>query len=171
MIRGQNRWRPLICELESALDPTAEGLPEEVFLFVSRVTPLINVDLLIRDESGRTLLTWRHDRFYGPGWHVPGGIIRHRESASARICAVAERELGASVAFDAQPILVQEGIAPVGGDRAHMISLLYRCRLTSALDPERRYLRGEPSPDQWQWHSTCPENLIQEQQCYAPFMA
>ena len=58
---------------------------------------MINVDLLIRDDTDRTLLTWRHDAFYGPGWHVPGGIIRFKESAANRIAAVAQGELGTKV--------------------------------------------------------------------------
>ena len=59
--------------IESTLDDPHRGLPEELFLFVSRITPLVNVDLLIQDDRGHTLLTWRDDEFHGAGWHVPGG--------------------------------------------------------------------------------------------------
>ena len=160
----------LIRELESRLDATTDGLPEELFLFVSRITPLINVDLLIQDDRGRTLLTWRSDQFYGPGWHVPGGIIRFKETAADRIRIVAKRELGAVVDFDAAPILAHECIAPDRRERGHFISLLYKCRLASDLDPRRRYSPDAPSPDQWLWHESCPENLIREQRPYASFM-
>ncbi|MEI7983545.1 MAG: NUDIX hydrolase, partial [Bacteroidota bacterium] len=37
------------------------GLPEEVFLFISRLTPMVNVDLLIKDKKGLALLSWRDD--------------------------------------------------------------------------------------------------------------
>jgi ADP-ribose pyrophosphatase YjhB (NUDIX family) len=160
----------LIRQLDSQIDIEAGGLSEEVFLFVSRVTPLINVDLLIRDDKGRTLLTWRSDRFYGPGWHVPGGIIRYKETAADRLRIVAERELGAVVEFDASPILVHESIDPGRHDRGHFISLLYKCRLVGDLDQQRRYSREAPLPYQWLWHERCPENLIQEQRAYAAFM-
>ena len=61
---------------------TSEGqdLPEELFRFISTISPLVNVDLLIKDDTNRTLLTWRDDEHYGAGWHVPGGIIRFKES-------------------------------------------------------------------------------------------
>lgn len=36
-----------------------QGLPEELFPFVSQITPLVNVDLLIRDPQCGVLLTWR----------------------------------------------------------------------------------------------------------------
>jgi ADP-ribose pyrophosphatase YjhB (NUDIX family) len=159
-----------IHNLESQLGAKADGLPEELFLFLSRLTPLINVDLLIQDDNGRTLLTWRSDQFYGPGWHVPGGIIRFKETAADRIRSVARRELGASVEFDAAPILVHESIAPDRRERGHFISLLFKCRLASTLDPHRRYSPDAPLPDHWQWHESCPENLIREQRAYAAFM-
>jgi len=66
-----------------------------VFALVSRVTPLVNVDLLIKDEQRRTLLTWRDDEFFGAGWHVPGEIIRYKESAADRIRTCARLELEA----------------------------------------------------------------------------
>lgn len=44
-------FTPLIAPLEAAIGDPCQGLPEEVFLFVSRVTPMINVDLLIQDEA------------------------------------------------------------------------------------------------------------------------
>jgi colanic acid biosynthesis protein WcaH len=160
----------LISELESHLNTKAGGLPEELFLFLSRTTPLINVDLLIQDDSGRTLLTWRSDRFYGPGWHVPGGIIRYKETAAERIRIVAERELGAVVEFDAAPILVHESIHPDRRDRGHFISLLYKCRLASDLDPHRRYSPNAPAPDQWLWHESCPDTLVRVQRDYAAFI-
>jgi len=160
----------LIRQIESQIDARAEGLPEEVFLFVSRITPLINVDLLIQDDSRRTLLTWRSDEFYGPGWHVPGGIIRFKERAADRIHIVADRELGARVEFDASPILVQESIVPDRHERGHFISLLYKCRLVSDLDQRRQYSHEMPLPNQWRWHEHCPEELIREQQAYAAFM-
>jgi ADP-ribose pyrophosphatase YjhB (NUDIX family) len=160
----------LIRQLEHHIGPLADGLPEELFLFVSRITPLINVDLLIRDDTKRTLLTWRSDRFYGPGWHVPGGIIRYKESAANRIHIVAMDELGATVEFDSSPMLVKESIDTGRRNRGHFISLLYKCRLTSDLDHNRRFSGARPLPNQWQWHEGCPENLIHEQRPYAAFM-
>jgi ADP-ribose pyrophosphatase YjhB (NUDIX family) len=155
--------------LESRIGSPEAGLPEEVFLFVSRIVPVVNVDLLIQDERKRTLLTWRDDRYFGPGWHVPGGLIRYKEREEDRIRHVARQELGAEVEFDALPLFVLQSIAPEKRDRAHAVSLLYRCRLKSSLDERQRYTPDSPVPGQWQWHTYCPENLIQEQREYAAF--
>ena len=160
----------LIRQLESLIDAGADGLPEELFLFVSRITPLVNVDLLIQDDSRRTLLTWRSDRFFGSGWHVPGGIVRIKEAAAHRVHAVARVELGAAVTFDPVPILVEEKIRPAWPERGHTVSLLYRCRLANTLDPRLRYTPEAPMPDQWLWHERCPENLIRDHRSYAGYM-
>lgn len=143
------------------------GLPEDVFRFVSRVTPLVNVDLLIKDERSRTLLTWRDDEFFGPGWHVPGSIIRFKELAADRIRACAREELGADVSSDPAPLVVLEDI---GGQetRGHHISLLFRCRLLSPLDETRR-AGGIPSPGHWRWHERPPADLLAAQTAYARF--
>jgi ADP-ribose pyrophosphatase YjhB (NUDIX family) len=147
-----------------------DGLPEEFFLFLSRFTPLINVDLLIQDDRRGTLLTWRQDATYGAGWHVPGGIIRYKETAEDRIRATARRELGAEVMFDPQPIAVEQLVEPDRRERGHFISLVYRCRLLGPPEPRLRYEQGKPaSRDQWAWHVDCPPDLIAVQAFYRRF--
>jgi ADP-ribose pyrophosphatase YjhB (NUDIX family) len=158
-----------IAAIEATLSDTRDGLPEELLQFVSRLTPLVNVDLLIQDEHARTLLTWRDDEFFGPGWHVPGSIIRHKELAIDRIRACAHEELGAEVESEEQPLFVLEGISQAQ-TRGHHVSLLYRCRLRSAADESRR-ARGEPTAEgQRRWHDRCPANLLREQAAYARFI-
>ena len=149
-------------------EPTG-GLPEEFFLFLSRFTPMVNVDLMIQDDGHRTLLTWRQDEANGAGWHVPGGIIRYQETAEHRIRATARRELGADVAFDPQPIAIEQIIDPDRRERGHFISLVYRCRLLGPPDPALQYVQGEPRRDQWAWHAGCPPDLLAVQACYRRF--
>lgn len=145
------------------------GLPEELFLFFSRFMPLVNVDLLIQDERGRTLLTWREDEFYGAGWHVPGGIIRYKETAEERIRETVRRELGADVTFDPEPIAVEQWMEPKRRERGHFISLVYRCRLAGAPDEALHFVQGTPRRDQWAWHEGCPADLIPAQIAYRRF--
>ncbi|MFZ0964148.1 MAG: NUDIX domain-containing protein [Terriglobia bacterium] len=145
-------------------------LPEELFLLVSRLTPIINVDLLIKDEQNRTLLTWRDDEFYGAGWHVPGGIIRFRETAAERVLAVARGELGAEVTFEPNPLWVAETIDRTREVRGHFISLLYRCTLTSAPREELEYRSGPPARGVWKWHAKCPRNLLAVHRIYERFL-
>lgn len=151
--------------LEKIPDKSA-GLPENIFYFVSQLTPLVNVDLLIRDESGRVLLTWRDDEYYGPGWHVPGGIIRFKERAAERISAVAITELGAKVLAESAPCRITEVFSPHRDVRGHFISLLYNCVLTQMPDPALESIGEPPKNGMWRWFSSCPDNLILQHQIY-----
>jgi ADP-ribose pyrophosphatase YjhB (NUDIX family) len=156
-----------IMMLESAIVDARQGLAEDIFLFISRITPLINVDLLIQDE-GRTLLTWRDDELFGSGWHLPGGIIRYKEAAEHRIQDCAREELAVEVSFDPKPLLVSETIREEQ-NRGHLISLLYRCRLLSPLDDASQATQTPPSRGQWRWHNTAPPDLLQVQRHYTRF--
>ena len=144
------------------------GLPLELFLLVSRLTPLVNVDLLIQDEDGRTLLTWRDDEFFGTGWHLPGGVIRFKERASDRILACALEELGVAVTHAPEPEKVVESVR-ASETRGHLVSLLYRCRLIVAPDENRRAISDPPRIGQWRWHRQCPPDLVEVQAPYARF--
>jgi ADP-ribose pyrophosphatase YjhB (NUDIX family) len=157
-----------IATLESAIGDPHNGLPEEIFLFVSRIIPMVNVDLLIQDHTQRTLLTWRDDRYFGPGWHVPGVIIRYKEMAADRIRACALQELGAEIAFDAVPLLVSENIMEQNS-RGHFISMLYRCTLLTPPDEDRRARSDPPRQGDWRWHESCPPDLLHAQAHYRRF--
>jgi colanic acid biosynthesis protein WcaH len=137
-----------------------DGLPPDAFYFISQLTPLINVDLLIKNKSGQTLLTWRDDRFYGPAWHIPGGIIRFKEKIEDRIEKVAQLELGGAVNFSPDPICIRGLINQERDIRGHFISMLYLCELRSDLDISKAYKSGEPKQGQWAWHDKAPVNLL-----------
>jgi colanic acid biosynthesis protein WcaH len=147
-----------------------QGLPHEIFLTLSSLTPMINVDLLLRNSQGQTLLTWRDDQFYGPGWHIPGGIIRFKERIADRIAAVAASELGCTVNFSEAPLLLLERTAPDRDVRGHFISLLYNCSLSTPPDSALKFSTGLPKNGQWMWHDRCPENLIKVHEAYRPWI-
>lgn len=162
--------KKLIDLLESLIKNPSAGLLNDVFLFVSRITPIINVDLLIKNDQSQTLLTWRDDGYYPSGWHIPGGIIRYKETLSARINAVAASELGAQIKFKKVPLAINEVIHPTRKNRGHFISLLYACDLTSPLDKNLRYEKGVPKPGEWAWHDQCPGNIISVHEMYRKFI-
>jgi len=143
------------------------GLPDEVFHFIRKVTPLINVDLLIR-RDGHTLLAWREDE-YDRGWHIPGGIVRFREAFQARIEAVALLEIGATVESETSPCNLVELRQHA---RGHFISLLYRCSLTSEIDPSRIYSgQGKPELGSLSWIEGVPHDLYPSQSFYKDWLA
>ncbi len=148
-----------IAILDQDIDDPAKGLSDEIFYFISRTTPLVNVDLLIKDESGRTLLAWRDDKYSGTGWHVPGGIVRYKETFEARVEKVAETEIGAPVRFEADPIAINQLIHHENENRGHFISILYRCFLAGSFVPKNTGLRPM-DPGYLMWHEKRPDNMI-----------
>ena len=160
----------LIAQIRTYIGDSRRGLPEEVFRLVSELTPLVNVDLLIKDSSGRTLLTWRDDEFYGPGWHIPGGILRFKERALDRLAKVAELELGAQISSNLVPLLITEIMHPSRDVRGHFISLLYECAITSGPLGECYSQNGQPKNGQWAWFSEAPGQLIHQHKVYKPFI-
>jgi colanic acid biosynthesis protein WcaH len=157
-----------IAVLEEAVDDPGRGLPDPVFYYISRTTPMINVDLLVADLQRGVLLAWRDDRHAGIGWHLPGGIIRYRETINQRIHAVALQEIGLPVDCAPGPIAVNEIFAdPPKRDRAHFISLLYRCDLASNYRVNNGN-RTPTTPGYLAWHRHCPDNLLNLQEIYRP---
>lgn len=145
------------------------GLPDDVFYYISRTTPLVNVELLIKDENGRTLLSWRNDQYSGKGWHVPGGIVRFKETLETRVQKVAEIEIGADVEFDTIPIAVKQCIHDERDIRSHFVSILYKCFLPCTFVPENKGLSHEDA-GYLMWHDICPDNLLKFHEIYRKFL-
>jgi ADP-ribose pyrophosphatase YjhB (NUDIX family) len=156
--------------IDSIIEDPGRGLPEGLFRFASRITPMVNVDLLIKNEKKQTLLTWRDDGYWKAGWHVPGGIIRYQEQIGERIQAVARMELSAEVAFQPVPLAIKEIINPERRERGHFISFLYQCSLLTAPESSLQYRSGEPLSNQWMWHDICPENIILVHEIYRKYI-
>lgn len=154
---GDGRLTQLLDEALGQIGDPARGLPDPAFAFALEIVPMINVDLLVRDDRGRTLLAWREDAF-GRGWHIPGGIIRRDETFADRIRAVADGELGLDVEHEAQPSFVLDVGRRYG--RGHFVSLLFHCTPKSSF--RRPGLFGDeklPLPEQLAWFAGAPVDL------------
>ena len=158
-----------ITVLDKSIQDATKGLSDEMFYFISRTTPLVNVDLLIKDEDGRTLLAWRDDLYAGTGWHVPGGIVRFKETFDSRLQKVAENEIGAVVSFEPKPVAINQLIHHEHKNRGHFISILYKCFLSELFKPENEGL-CEKDAGYLMWHKTCPDNLITYHEIYRTYI-
>ena len=152
---------------ENIADPT-KGLPEEIFLFATEITTMVNVDLLIKDDKGRILLSWRDDEFYGKGWHVPGGIIRLKETFEDRIQKTAESEIGVPVVYEENPLKVVPIICPEMKTRGHFITFIYSCKLPDGFFIENH---GKKRNDAGylEWHETFPEDMLKVHNFYKKY--
>jgi ADP-ribose pyrophosphatase YjhB (NUDIX family) len=145
------------------------SLPDDIFYFVSRSTPLINVDLLVKDKNNRVLLSWRDDEYSGTGWHIPGGIIRYKENIKKRVDEVSRLELKGKVIYKASPIAINEIITKKQRDRGHFISLLFNCSINDDYKINNGNLKSD-EPGFLKWFQHCPANLISWHEIYREYI-
>lgn len=168
---GERSSERMLRSIPTDINPE-NGLGEELFLTVSSLVPIVNVDLLVFNEKGQFILTWRDDPYCGKGWHVPGGCIRFKENCADRIRKVAQKELGIQdIKFDQEPIKVFEIINRECRDienqneRGHFITLVYKCYASRDFSLDRQPFKiGEVG--YMQWFDQLPDNLLSIQSCY-----
>ena len=68
-------------------------LEREDFRTAVRLSPLVSIDLVVRDAAGRVLLGWRNNRPAQHCWFVPGGSIRKQETLDAAFRRISHGEL------------------------------------------------------------------------------
>ena len=67
------------------------------FLHIVDATPLVSIDLILRNERGEILLGRRANRPAQGMWFVPGGRIRKNERVLEALPRISQRELGVTI--------------------------------------------------------------------------
>ena len=152
------------------------GLGKDLFVFISSLTPIVNVDLLVYNSKGQFLLSRRNDAHCGSGWHIPGGCIRFKESIESRIRKVAESELNLTdFQFDKEPLKVFEIICNEHrnidnqDERAHFVTLVYKCYAPDSYHIDNKG-KTESDSNYLKWFDKLPDDLLNIQQCYKEIM-
>jgi colanic acid biosynthesis protein WcaH len=134
---------------------------KDIFARVVRNAPLVAVDLIVKEPSGRILLGLRNNEPAKDYWFVPGGVLQKDESIAEALRGRAMEELGIQVRMeDARMIGVFEhfydtnftGNSDFG---THYIVLAYEIQLQEAI--------SELPPDQhreYRWFSR--EQLLKD---------
>lgn len=122
-------------------------LSAERFHEVVEATPLVSIDFVVRDPSGRVLLGYRINRPAQGFWFVPGGRILKNETLDSAFERLTEVEIGARLPrARARPLGVYEhfyqdsffGEAP----GTHYVVLAYALSLDLELDRLPRTQHG-----------------------------
>ena len=154
-----------IKEIEKYIFDPREGLNDDIFFFIGRHTPFINVDALIQLSTGEIVLTWRNDTYTGKGWHIPGGIIRFQETMEERLKKVVNLEIGVELQEFTGPTTTNQIIAPWLKDRSHFISLLFICKL-SLEDEKTLHKLALREPNYYLLATRCPRDLLSWHEIY-----
>lgn len=165
--------KTLIFGLEQAIPDASSGLGHDLFLAISRLTPLVNVDILVQKSfRGRlhTLLSWRSDEFY-VGWHFPGGVLRFKENLESRVKKVAEQELLSLIKNIEGPLEVNEIMHSSRDVRGHFLSLLYSVELRSYPKNISHDLNEKIKPGTLRWFVQAPKDLLKQHKIYERYFA
>ena len=131
---------------------------------VSKVIPMVDVDLFTRDDRFHMLLMWREGGSGPPWWYIPASVAR--EELPDRIAVVAGPELRAPVTFMNKSLLTLEVIQQPCKVCGQAIALLFDCQLLGAPSLERKYNQKAaasvegPCPGNYAWYSNRSDNLI-----------
>ncbi len=75
-------------------------LPPAIFGVVVRHTPLVSIDLLVRDAQGRLLVGQRRHQPARGTWFVPGGRIDKDERLADAFIRLTKEELGSAFSLE-----------------------------------------------------------------------
>jgi colanic acid biosynthesis protein WcaH len=73
------------------------SMTNEQFLHIVDATPLVSIDLILRNEHGEVLLGKRLNRPARHTWFVPGGRIRKNERVLEALRRISRREVGVTL--------------------------------------------------------------------------
>lgn len=121
-----------------------KGLEQEVFEALCPITTHVACEMVVANQRGEILLTYRRDSFW-QGWHFPGGLLRFKESFFNRIKITAREELGVK-------LLSAKFLFPlnyINSARGHDVSFVFLCQI-----------KGKPKAGRW--FKAMPKNIIQE---------
>jgi colanic acid biosynthesis protein WcaH len=83
----------------------ASWIEPSVFAMVVRSTPLVSIDLILRDPAGAAFLGYRTNRPAQNLWFVPGGRIGKDERLAAAFARILEVETGLQHSYDQARLL------------------------------------------------------------------
>ncbi len=75
-------------------------LPPEIYCTVVELTPLVSIDLIVRDRRGRVLVGYRRNRPAQGFWFVPGGRLGKNETRREAFARLTVDELGVELNID-----------------------------------------------------------------------
>ena len=117
---------------------SAQQLPRDAWLAVVRDAPLVSIDLIVRDPTGRVLLGWRNNEPAQDCWFTLGAAVRKCESLDAAFARLTLTEFGVTAQrHEARFVGVYEHVFETNfmhadGIGTHYVVLAHELRLPHA---------------------------------------
>ncbi len=125
-------------------------LNDSDFLRIVDGTPLVSIDLILRNERGQILLGRRTNRPAQGLWFVPGGRIRKNERVAEALLRISKRELGVEIP-QAKLLGVFDHLYPDNFLGAPEVSTHYVVLGMEAAWPAGAAVQADDQHDQFKW--------------------
>ena len=125
-------------------------LTNEDFLRIVDGTPLVSIDLVLRNERGEILLGRRTNRPAQGRWFVPGGRIRKNERVREALRRISARELGVEIP-QAKLLGVFDHLYPDNFLGAPGVSTHYVVLGMEAVWPAGASVQADEQHDEFKW--------------------
>ena len=141
-------------------DPVNHPVNADRWLQIVRTTPLISIDLLVRNLKNQVLLGLRRNQPARGYWFVPGGVVRKGEWLDDAFERVASAELNIQRSRSDSRFrgvyehLYPQNFADEPGIGTHYIVLAYEILIEKTIPPLPREQHSD-----WQWFT--PGALVQ----------
>ena len=120
------------------------------FLRIIEATPLVSIDLILRNAHGEVLLGRRANRPAQGLWFVPGGRIRKNERVNEALLRISRRELGMEIS-QAKLLGVFDHLYPDNFLGAPDVSTHYVVLGMEAMWPAGASVQADDQHDEFKW--------------------
>ncbi|HEY4523521.1 MAG TPA: NUDIX hydrolase [Candidatus Paceibacterota bacterium] len=128
----------------------------DIFVELLQKSVSVVVDLVLIRQNKGVYLTPRDDKYFGRGWHFPGGLRAPGASVIADCERIAKRELGSGIHISSAKIIGTEDHHK--SPRNHDVTLIVLCEFKGELEG------GE-------WFKEEPKDIIDYHKAYWPMIA
>ena len=125
-------------------------LTDTDFLHIVQATPLVSIDLILRNERGEVFLGRRTNKPAQGLWFVPGGRIRKNERVAEALRRISTRELGVEIS-QAQLLGVFDHLYPDNFLGAPGVSTHYVVLGMEAKWPAGASVQADDQHDEFKW--------------------
>jgi colanic acid biosynthesis protein WcaH len=125
-------------------------LSDSDFLRIVDSTPLVSIDLILKNAEGKILLGRRTNRPAQGMWFVPGGRIRKNERVAEALLRISQRELGVAIP-QARLLGVFDHLYPDNFLGAPDVSTHYVVLGMEATWPADASLKPDEQHDEFKW--------------------
>ena len=142
--------------------PHSNHLEKDVFLDIIDKTPLVSIDLIIKDSNNKALLGYRNNHPARGFWFVPGGRIRKNETLSQAMKRIALNEIGLEISITGATLLgaydhiYDDNFDAKPGIKTHYVALGYEIKL-----PCKQTIKMDTQHSEIQWWSI--EDLLKSE--------